>query len=494
MEKVRSMPSRPPRKVSRRTLLRTTSAAALAAIAGCPTKGRDVSCCGGPSSASGPSGADSTDQRLAAATRKGVRLLPDPSGLLELPAGFSYRVLQRFGDPLSDGYRVAGRPDGMGAFAAPDGSIVLMRNHELTASHQDAAPYTPEQGAPPEAHDPNGTGGVTRLVVDPETLAVRSSNLVLAGTYWNCAGGLSPWGWLSCEETVEANHGYVFLCPSDASRVVPARPIRGYGRFRHEAASVDPATLIAYLTEDQNDGCFYRFVPHAKDKPFEGKLQALRTMGEPGFDTSPLVPGNALPIDWVDVPNPDPEDDSVRFQAQAAGAAIFRRVEGLWLAPDAAYFCATTGGPIGHGQIFRLRFGERPLLDVIAASTDPEVLDNPDNICVSPQGQLWVAEDSLDGNLLRKVTLDGQIQPFARNARSSGEFAGPCFSPDGRTLFVNMQEDQLTLAIRGPFDQPLPLSDIETASTDTRTGRMIGGSAGLALLALAAFAARRSRR
>ena len=482
------MSDRAPRTLRRRTLLRATGAAALGALAGCPTEGRDISCCSGTGADSGAGAADQPR------TRKTVQLVPDPDGILDLPSGYSYRVLQRFGDPLSDGYRMAGRPDAMGAFAGPDGSVVLMRNHELTASSQASAPFTPEQGPPPEAYDPAGTGGVTRMVLDPETLAIRSSNLVLAGTYWNCAGGISPWGWLSCEETVETNHGYVFLCPQDAARVAPARPIRGYGRFRHEAASVDPATSIAYLTEDQNDGCFYRFLPNGLDTPFEGKLQALRLVGEPGFDTSPLTPGTVLPIDWVDVPDPDPDDDSVRFQAQAAGAALFRRGEGLWLAPDAAYFCATTGGPIGHGQIFRLRFGERPLLDVVTASTDPEVLDNPDNLCVSPLGQLYVAEDSLDGNFLRRVSLEGQVLPFARNARSSGEFAGPCFSPDGRTLFVNLQEDQLTLAIRGPFDQPLPLSEVQAGSAGARTGRMFGSSAGLALLALAAFAGRRSRR
>jgi uncharacterized protein len=479
------MSQRAARTVNRRTLLRAGSAAALGAIAGCPTSGRDVSCCGGP-------GADS-GARVATRSDKALSLVPDPAGVIDLPRGFSYRILQRFGDPLSDGYRMAGRPDAMGAFAGADGSIVLMRNHELAASHVDSTAFTREQGPPPEAYDQNGTGGVTRVVLDPDTLAIRRSNLVLAGTFWNCAGGLSPWGWLTCEETVVPNHGYVFLCASDAERVSAARPIRGYGRFRHEAACVDPATNIAYLTEDQNDGCFYRFVPSAKNKPFEGKLQALRLMDEPGFDTSPLVPGRSLPVDWVDVPNPDPDDDSVRFQAQAAGAALFRRCEGMWLAVDAAYFCATTGGPIGHGQIFRLGLGDRPLLDVVTASTDPEVLDNPDNLCVSPDGQLFVAEDSLDGNFLRRVGLGGEIVPFARNARSTGEFAGPCFSPDGRTLFINMQEDQLTLAIRGPFDR-LPRIDAESAGGPTLgSPGWLGSRGGLALLALAAFGARQLR-
>jgi secreted PhoX family phosphatase len=468
------MTSRGSPMIRRRALLRVGSAAAFGTLSGC-------SSCNGDQT--------TTSSSAAALARA---LVPDPAGVLDLPPGFSYRVLQRQGDPLSDGYRAPGLPDAMGCFAGADGSIVLMRNHELMPEHGVIGPYTPQQGPPSEAYDRNAMGGVSRLVLDPETLAIRRSNLVLAGSTRNCAGGLSPWGWLSCEEAVDPGHGYVFLCPSDAERVAPARALRGYGRFRHEAASVDPATMIAYLTEDQTDGCFYRFVPHDPGAPFAGKLQALRVKGRPAFSTAELMPGTRLPIDWVDVPEPDPlEDDSVRYQAQNAGAAIVCRGEGLWLAPDAAYFCATSGGPIGHGQIFRLTLGAQAMLDVIAASTDADQLNYPDNLCVSPHGQLYVAEDSGQGNFLRKVSLDGEVLPFARNAHSFSEFAGPCFSPDGRTLFVNMQEDQLTLAIRGPFDRPLPN---EGAAGQLRSASMIGGNNGLAVLALAALAACRMRR
>ena len=42
--------------------------------------------------------------------------------------------------------------------------------------------------------------------------------------------------------------------------------------------------------------------------------------------------------------------------------------------------------------------------------------------------------------------------PFARNAMSGDEFAGATFSPDGQTLFVNMQgKPSLTFAIWGPW-------------------------------------------
>ncbi len=49
------------------------------------------------------------------------------------------------------------------------------------------------------------------------------------------------------------------------------------------------------------------------------------------------------------------------------------------------------------------------------------------------------------------VTPGGQIYKFARNVQSDSEFAGPTFSPDGRTFFVNIQNPGITLAIWGPF-------------------------------------------
>jgi uncharacterized protein len=113
-------------------------------------------------------------------------------------------------------------------------------------------PYGPGQQPPPEAYDPAGMGGVSRVVLRADTLERVSSNLVLTGTTRNCAGGVSPWGWLSCEEAVGRGHGYVFACRTDAARVRPPHRIAAYGRFCHEAAAVDPETCIAYLTEDRD--------------------------------------------------------------------------------------------------------------------------------------------------------------------------------------------------------------------------------------------------
>ena len=90
-------------------------------------------------------------------------------------------------------------------------------------------------------------------------------------------------------------------------------------------------------------------------------------------------------------------------------------------------------------------------LELLAESPGPSVLDMPDNICMAPWGDLLVAEDGAGEQFLRGITPAGKVYDLARNAKSSGEFAGICVSPAGDALLVNMQGDGLTLAITGPL-------------------------------------------
>jgi secreted PhoX family phosphatase len=414
----------------------------------------------------------------------------DPQGLLDLPRGFSYRVISRAGTLMHDGYRVPGHADAMGVFESQD-KLILMRNHEVAPGEAVSGAYPPGKAAPPEAYDRGAFGGVTRIVLDRERHEVLHQELALCGTHWNCAGGLSPWGWLTCEEIFVPEHGYVFLVPHEARGLTQARPIRGYGRFRHEAATVDPQTHIAYLTEDRENAAFYRFVPHTRDKPFAGRLQALRVRGKERFDTSKLALGQRVRIDWVDLPDPDPAEDVLRLQAAERGAASFARTEGLWLAGPELFMCATAGGPIGRGQILRVHHaGPEPELSVVAHSEDAATLDMPDNITVAPSGDLFVAEDGLEGNYLRRVTREGVVSDFARNAVSASELSGPCFTPDGRTMFVNIQHDGLTLAIQGPFGAAAASGDGREIEQPPYAG-FAGLGAGAAVIALGALMRRK---
>ncbi|MCY1061736.1 alkaline phosphatase PhoX [Nannocystis sp. SCPEA4] len=400
-------------------------------------------------------------------------LVPDPEGILDLPAGFTYTIVSQTGDTMTDGYRVPGAPDAMGAFPGPNNTVVLMCNHELSPGSSDS-PYNDGQDPPPEAYDEDAVGGVTRIVLDNDTLEIVSNNLVLVGTIRNCAGGVSPWGWLSCEENVDDGHGYVFLCKTDAETVQMPERIVGYGRCNHEAACVDPDTFHAYLTEDRGDSCLYRFVPNDKADPFTGKLQALKVVGQDDFATTTMDVSEIVDCEWVDIDEPDPAVDILRIEAQGKGAAIFVRGEGIWWFEGAVYVCSTSGGPADGGQIFRLIDGPNgATLELIGRSDDKDLLDMPDNICVAPWGEVFMAEDGDGDNYVRVLAPTGEIYDFARNAQSDSEFAGVCFSPDGKTMFVNIQGDGITLAVRGPFpevEQPGTTGDDTTGGDDTTSG------------------------
>lgn len=406
-------------------------------------------------------------------------LIPDPYGALDLPEGFFYTVLSQTGDPMDDGNAVPARPDGMAAFPATRGRIVLVRNQELEiVPHEETAGRRQRAGDPlaDRIYDPGGrsrrpVGGTTTLVYDPASGRIETQAMSLAGTLRNCAGGPTPWGtWLSCEEAfagpgdgLRKPHGYVFEVPASVTpSLVRPVPLTAMGRFRHEAAAVDPRDGAVYMTEDRPDGLFYRYLP---DEPGllsrGGRLQALALDDLTPTDTRNWDPaaldtvgvGQDSPARWVDLDDPDPREDELRYQGQALGAALFARGEGLWYGDGSLYFAATSGGRGKLGQIWRYTptGPATGTLTLFAEPNDRRSMANCDNLTVAPWGHLMVCEDTDGDNHLRGITPEGGLYTLARNRRSGAEFAGACFSPGGRILFVNSLDDGLTFAIRGPW-------------------------------------------
>src|SRR3990167_6971850 len=124
-------------------------------------------------------------------------LVADPAGLLDLPRGFSYRIVSRFGDIMDDCFAVPDRADGMGCFALPGEKIALVRNHELQPRHTDTGPFRGPGKAAKTFYDQTSDGrvlpgGTTTLVLDRRG-GLEAQYLSLAGTIRNCAGGFTPW-------------------------------------------------------------------------------------------------------------------------------------------------------------------------------------------------------------------------------------------------------------------------------------------------------------
>ncbi|WP_117208462.1 alkaline phosphatase PhoX [Allorhizocola rhizosphaerae] len=432
--------------------------------------------------------------------------LRDGQVRLWLPDGFQYRSFHDTEAPvtLDDGTRLPGRHDGMAAFQGRDGSIVLVRNHEVNGPGAAFGPGTP--------YDAMARGGTTTVRVTKQG-EVLESYTSLNGTQMNCSGGPMPWrSWITCEETVNGpdvgadftgvpntslrqRHGFIFEVP--ASGQSDRQPITAAGRFAHESVAFDPREGDLYLTED-NFGFasgFYRYRP--KRHPMRagrledgGRLQMLAVRGMPNAElAAQQEPDARYRVEWVDIDDPAPSfpytpgqpapttnDQALTHvgnQGRSLGAAHFSRLEGAVYEDGVVYFTSTQGGgapeagpgPIadgygnGSGQIWAYHIRSRTL-KLAYQSPGPDTLDLPDNITTSPRGTLVVCEDNVNDNYVRGLTRNGRLFNIALNRlrssggadRSNDEFAGSTFSPDGHTLFVNIQAGAgMTFAIWGPW-------------------------------------------
>ncbi len=314
---------------------------------------------------------------------------------IEIPAGSSIRQVAQSNQPVirNQPFLWHGAPDGGACFATKDNGWIYVSNSEM--------------------RDDEGGVSAIRFNSRAEIIAAYP---ILRNTSLNCAGGRTPWQtWLSCEEN--GDDGQVYECDPFGEQHAVVRP--AMGSFNHEAATVDPTTGDVYMTEDVKDGCLYRFRPTVQGDLSSGILEVA-------------INGKNV-LMWKQIGDPSGKRGPLRYQFDEA--ARFKGGEGIVYYDGQVFFTTKRDNTVWRYDTHRGSIG------AIYKGSDYQnpLLTGLDNIEVSHSGELIIAED---GGNMQIVALDHDYHPHALvtvYGQDRSEITGPAFSPDGRRLYFSSQ-------------------------------------------------------
>jgi secreted PhoX family phosphatase len=355
--------------------------------------------------------------------------------VLPLTRGVGTTALLTVGDAAANGYRLVGKPDGLGAFDNGDGTFTLLVNHELA-----------QNAGIVRAHGTTGSF-VSRWTIDSETHAVLSGEDLIRRQYVPAAAG----GWTAQAITLgglcsadlprqgafddpasgtgtprrlllngeEGGGGRAFGTVVDGPDAGSSYQLAGLGRAGWENQVTMPDTgqqTVVAGTDDNNLGELYLYVgeKRATGNDVEragltgGRLYGVRIEGVARESDTTTVPDEGAAFSLVEIPGAAEMNTVAALQAESLALGVSQ----LWRPEDSAWdpthpgrlYMATTASQVSTSRLWRLDF--RDPADVtaggtarVAVSTPPALPDelvgprSMDNLTVNDRGQVLVQED-----------------------------------------------------------------------------------------------------
>jgi uncharacterized protein len=319
------------------------------------------------------------------------------------------------------------------------------------------------------------------------------------GTLANCSGGVTPWGTvLSCEENfqdypvpvAEGGYGwekeiyskrhYGWVVETDPYNPdVAPRKHTAMGRFRHENVAVriaDDGSVVAYMGDDRNDSCVYKFVADVKLGTPAQREKNLKILESGKLYVADFSKGAWILLDYdknKDLQDAKDKDGKPLFTSQAdvladaraaalaAKATPVDRPEDIEVNPKTGdvYIALTnnTGHGNFHGQIARIKEAAAATKfdwDIFAVGGSQSGFSSPDNLTFDGDGNLWMVTDVSSSRLNKTIykfmgnnsmfffrtegPYAGIAYPFASGPVEC-EMTGQCWTPDGSTFFLSIQ-------------------------------------------------------
>jgi hypothetical protein len=370
---------------------------------------------------------------IAAETSTGPSSSESPY-VVPTASGVQLKSILTVGDAAGNGYRMAGIPDGLGAFDNGGGTFTVLMNHEIGTG----------LGAV-RAHGANGSF-ISKWTIKKGSYEVLSGeDLIQQVATWNgtsynpsakgvafnrfCSADLPAQSALYDAATDTGYKGRLFLNGEESGREGRAwahgldgtsweLPYLGNASWENVLANPGTGrqTVVVGMNDSTGDQIYvYIGTKQKTGNPVEqaglsgGRLFAVKVDGYPVEPAAGIPAGTSFHL--VEIQQPQVKTGAqIRTEAKAQGATDFNRPEdGSWDAKNVTdFYWVTTASFGGTSRLWRLNFDPATFSDPSAGGTIDMLLDGTegqqmmDNITVD-DGHVKIQEDVGNNPRLGKV-------------------------------------------------------------------------------------------